>query len=204
VVALSREQGFAWESAQGTILQGWILIEQGQKEEGLATMRQGLAAYRATGAELWQPYFLALLAEAYGKGGQPEEGLSVLAEARAQVDKTEERNYEAEVYRLKGALMLQLLEVQGSQLKVKRGSEFEMRSSESGAEECLLKAIEIARRQQAKSLELRATVSLARVWLRQGKSDAARNPLSKIYDWFTEGFDTADLQEAKALLEALP
>src|SRR5262249_53945267 len=148
VVALSREQGFAWESAQGTILQGWILIEQGQKEEGLATMRRGLAAYRATGAELWQPDFVALLAEGHGKGGQPEEGLSVLSEALAQVDKTEERNYEAELYRLKGALKLQLLKVQGSQLRVKRGSECEVRSSESEAEECFLKAIEIARRQQ--------------------------------------------------------
>ena len=203
VVALSREQGFAWESAQGTILQGWILVEQGQKEEGLAKMCQGLAAYRATGAESWQPYFLALLAEVYGKGGQPEEGLSVLSTALAQVDKTEERNYEAELYRLKGALMLQQFKVQGSQLKVKRGSEFEVRSSESEAEECFLKAIEIARRQQAKSLELRATVSLARLWQRQGKYHAARNTLSEIYGWFTEGFDTADLQEAKALLEEL-
>ena len=203
VVALSREQGFAWESAQGTILQGWILIEQGQKEEGLAKMRQGLAAYRATGAELWQPYFLALLAEGYRKGGRPKEGLSVLSEALAQVDKTEERNYEAELYRLKGALLLQQFKGQGSQLDVKSSSECEVRRSESEAEECFLKAIEIARRQQAKSLELRATVSLARLWQRQEKHHAAHDTLSKIYGWFTEGFDTADLQEAKALLETL-
>jgi len=139
-----------------------------------------------------QSYFLALLAEAYGKGGQAEEGLHVLAEALAHVDKTGERYYEAELYRLKGELTLQQLKVQGSKFKV-----------EEEVEECFLKAIEIARWQQAKSLELRAVMSLARLWQQQGKKDEARQMLAEVYGWFTEGFDTADLQEAKALLEEL-
>ena len=107
VIALSTEQGFPFWLALGTILRGWALAEQGQGEEGIAQIRQGLAAYRATGAEIVRPYFLALLAEAYGKVGQAEEGLSVLAEALALVDKTGERFYEAELYRLKGELTLQ-------------------------------------------------------------------------------------------------
>ena len=103
VITLSTEQGFPYWLAVGTIVRGGALAEQGQEEEGIAQIRQGMAAYRATGAELWRSYFLALLAEAYGKVGQVEEGLSVLAEALAMVDKTGERYYEAELYRLKGS-----------------------------------------------------------------------------------------------------
>ncbi len=142
-----------------------------------------------------RPYYLALLAEAYGKGGQAEEGLSALSEALAVVDKTGERYYEAELYRLKGELTLKS-EVKTSQNKSQA-------SLESEAEECFLKAIEIARRQQAKSWELRAVISLARLWQQQGKKAEARQMLAEIYGWFTEGFDTADLQEAKALLDEL-
>ncbi len=190
-ITLSIEQGFSHWMEGGTILRGWVLAEQGQGEEGIAQIRQGLAAWRATGAELARPYFLALLAEAYGKGGQTEEGLNVLAEALTVVDKTGERFYEAELYRLKGTLTLQS-EVRGPRSEVERE-----------AEECFWKAIEIARRQQAKSLELRATMSLARLWQQQGKKAEAHELLSEIYHWFTEGFDTKDLQEAKALLEEL-
>src|SRR5262249_25420230 len=106
-MTLSAEHGFAFFLARGTILRGWALAEQEQVEEGIAQMRQGLAAHRATGAGIVEPYFLALLAEAYGKGGQVEEGLSVLTEALAVVNKTGERFYEAELYRLKGQLTLQ-------------------------------------------------------------------------------------------------
>jgi predicted ATPase len=156
---------------------------------GLARIRQGLAAWRATGLELLRPYFLALLAEACGKAGQSEEGLTVLAEALAQIDKTGERYYEAELYRLKGELMFQS-KVQGPKSKVEE------------AEECFWKAKEIARRQQAKSLELRAVMSLTRLWQQQGKRTEAHQMLAEVYGWFTEGFDTKDLQEAKALIEA--
>ena len=138
------------------------------------------------GAELIRPYYLALLAEACAKGGQAEEGLSVLAEALATVHKTGERFYEAELYRLKGELLLAQSTHQTTE-----------------AETCFHQALDIARHQQAKSLELRAAMSLSRLWQRQGKRAAARQLLAEIYGWFTEGFDTADLQEAKVLLEAL-
>jgi predicted ATPase len=203
LIALTTEQEFAQWLADGTIIRGWALAEQGKGEEGITQMHQGLAALRVTRAEFEQPYWLARMAEAYGKGGQAEEGLSVLAEALAIVDKTGVRFYEAELYRLKGELTLQQFKVQGSKFKVEESSESGVWSLESEAEEYFQKAIAIAKRQQAKSLELRATTSLARLWQRQGKQHEARNMLSEIYNWFTEGFDTKDLQEAKALLEEL-
>ncbi len=200
-LALSTERGFAQFLAQGTILRGWALAVQGQGEEGIAEMRQGLVAFRATVAEIARPYMFALLAEAYRKVGQAEEGLTVLAEALAEVDKSGERRQEAELYRLKGELTLQ------SQGKSRQGKasqdKSEVQSPESEAEECFLKAIEIARRQQAKSWELRAVMSLSRLWRQQGRREEARRMLSEIYGWFTEGFDTADLKEAKALLNEI-
>jgi predicted ATPase len=138
-------------------------------------------------------YHLGVLAEAYGKCGQAEEGLGVLNEAFALVaDNTGDPFYEAELYRLKGELMLQRPGVQGIPSSV-----------ETEAERCFLRAIDIARDQQAKSLELRATTSLARLLARQGRRDEAQALLAEIYGWFTEGFDTADLKEANALLEQL-
>jgi class 3 adenylate cyclase/predicted ATPase len=202
-IALSTAQGLPSWLANGTALRGWALATQGQGEAGIAQLRQGLAAHRATGEEVARPYFLALLAEAYGRGGQAEEGLNVLAEALAVVNKTEERFYEAELYRLKGQLTLQKFQVSGSKFQVENSSESRVRSPESEAEECFLKALEVARRQQAKSLELRGAMSLARLWQQQGKKEEARQMLAEIYGWFTEGFDTADLQEARALLEEL-
>jgi predicted ATPase len=164
-------------------------------------MQEGLAAERATGSESVAPYFLALQAEIYGKMGQPEEGLAALAEASALRQRTGEQWYEAELYRLKGELVLQ------SGARSPKSKEESLVSSvqslESEAEECFQKAIAIAQRQQAKSLELRAVMSLSRLWQQQGKQHAARNMLSEIYNWFTEGFDTADLKEARALLEEL-
>jgi len=149
------------------------------------------------------PYGLFLLAEAYGKTGQIEEGLTVLTEALAVVDKTGERWREAELYRLKGELTLQKFHVSGSKFQVADSLESSVRRLESEAEECFWKAIEIARRQQAKSLELRAVMSLSRLWQQQGKREEARRMLAEIYGWFTEGFDTKDLQEAEALLKEL-
>jgi predicted ATPase len=144
------------------------------------------------GQEMDQPYYLGHLAEAYGKGGQTEEGLTLLVEALAAVDRHKERFYEAELYRLKGQLMLAQSSVQSLASNVQKE-----------AEECFWKAIEVARRQQAKSLELRAVMSLSRLWQQQGRQKDAHEMLAEIYGWFTEGFDTKDLQEAKALLEEL-
>jgi predicted ATPase len=190
LIRLCTEQGFTLFLAWGMILRGWALALRGDRAQGIAYIQRGLAASRATGGGLRQPYWLALLAEAYGKAGQGEDGLRVLAEALAVVDRTGERVYEAELYRLKGQLTLQS-QVQGLQSKVQE------------AKECFHKAIEIARQQQAKSLELRAATSLARLWQQQGKKKEAHEMLSEIYNWFTEGFDTKDLQEAKALLDEL-
>jgi predicted ATPase len=209
-VELSREQGFAFWLTYGTILRGWALAEQGYGEEGITQMRQGLAAYRATRVEAGQPEFLGLLVETYEKAGQTEEGLSALAEALAIVDKTGERFYEAELYRLKGELTLQHSSVQGLASRVQRKQKAKIANPQSPspnpqaeAEACFHKAIEIARQQQAKSLELRASTSLARLWRQQGKQKQAHKVLVDIYGWFTEGFDTKDLQEAKALLKEL-
>jgi predicted ATPase len=150
-----------------------------------------MTAWQEMGTEAGRSQWLALLAEAHGKRGQIEEGLAVLTEALAVVSKLGEHNYEAELYRLKGTLTLQS-EVRGPKSEVERE-----------AEECFQKAIEIARQQSAKSLELRAVMSLSRLWQQQGKREEARQMLAEIYGWFTEGFDTADLQEAKTLLEEL-
>jgi predicted ATPase len=212
LIALSSEQGFPYWLGLGTMLRGWGLVAQGQREAGIAQMRQGLATYQATRAEVLQPYWLALLAEAYGEGEEAEEGLTVLEETLAVVQKTGERWYEAEMYRLKGTLTLQsqasLGQVPGkSQTSQDKSEVADPRpltpDPQAEAEACFLKAIEIARRQQAKSLELRAVTSLSRLWQQQGKKHEARRMLAEVYDWFTEGFDTKDLQEAKALLEEL-
>jgi class 3 adenylate cyclase/predicted ATPase len=183
---VSTEQGFASWLAPGTIVRGWALAQRGQGEEGIAQMRQGLAAYLAMGAELGRPRQLAMLAEAYGRVGQTAEGLAVLAEALTAVHKTGEQFYEAELDRLKGELLLQQPAGSGDE-----------------AETCFRQALDVAHRQQAKSWELRAAMSLSRLWRQQGRRDEARELLAPVYGWFTEGFDTADLQEAQALLEAL-
>jgi predicted ATPase len=203
-IALSAEQGFAQTLSRAAILRGWALAEQEQGEEGIAQIRQGLPAWRATGAELERTYFLTLLAEAYGKTGQVEEGLTTLAEALDAVARTGERMYEAELYRLKGQLTLQKFQVSGSTFQVTNPHTLTPNpQAEAEAEACFLKAIAIARQQQARSLELRAVMSLARLWQQQGKQAEAHHLLTEIYGWFTEGFDTKDLQEAKALLEEL-
>jgi predicted ATPase len=176
-LALAREQGNPHMVAYGTIMRGWALAMEGQWEEGIAQIRQGLVAQQAVGAAIARPLFLALLAEAHAAAGQAEAGLGVLAEALAQVEHTGERYWEAEVYRLKGELLLHQAVPAAPQ-----------------AEACW---------QQARSWELRAGTSLARLWQQQGKCVEARELLAPIYGWFTEGFDTADLQEAKALLEEL-
>jgi predicted ATPase len=184
-IILATEQGFPFWRAYGSILHGWALTQQGQAQEGIEQIHQGLTAYRATGAEANRPYFLALLAEAYGTIEQPEAGLTVLAEALTHADKTGERWWEPEIYRLKGVLLLQSAD------------------NHAEAHACFHHALDIARRQQAKALELRAATSLGRLWQQQGKCAEARQLLAEVYGWFTEGFDTPDLGEAKALLDEL-
>jgi len=184
-IELSSARGFAQYLAVGKPLRGWALAVQGQGEEALAQLRQGLAALKAMGSVLDWPRFLLLLAEAYGEEGQIDEGLTTLTEALATAHKTGERWWEAELYRLKGELLL------------RRGTPMEE------GEACFQQALDVARRQQAQSLELRGAMSLARLWQQQGKRTEAYELLAPVYGWFTEGFDTADLQEAKALLDAL-
>jgi predicted ATPase len=187
-IALAAQQGFATlYVAWGTVPQGWALTRQGQWAAGMAKLREGSAATVATGSEQWRSYYLALLAEATGAAGQPEDGLRLLAEAQDVMARTDERFYEAEIYRLTGVLHLA-----------------QAPAAQAEAEANMRHALELARHQQAKSLELRAAMSLARLWQGQGKHAEARQLLAPIYDWFTEGFDTADLREAKGLLEALP
>jgi predicted ATPase/class 3 adenylate cyclase len=188
VIALAREHGFSRWEAWGTVIRGWVLAAQGQREEGIDQICQGLAAWQGTGQELGRPFLLAMLAEAYGKVGQAEAGLSMIAEALALMDKIAERDYAAELYRLQGDL-----------LRAQAGA----RQQGQEAEACFQQALDIARRQQAKSWELRAAMSLSRLWQQQGKRAEARQLLAPIYNWFTEGFDTTDLQEARVLLEAL-
>ena len=185
-IALSIEQGFPLYTAHGTILRGWALAMQGQGEEGMAQVRQGIAAYRATGAALVVPWFYILLAEVADHLGHTEDGLQALAEAHTLIEQHEERWWEAEVYRLRGVLLLR-----------------QPVPSQAEAETWLWRALDVARRQQAKSLELRAAMSLARLWQHQGKRAEAHKLLAPVYGWFTEGFDTADLHDAKMLLEEL-
>jgi tetratricopeptide (TPR) repeat protein len=184
VIALSREKDIADNIAWATIWQGWSLAMQGQAEAGITNIHEGLAALRVMGSEIALSWILSLQIEVLLKVGQREEGLAVVEEALAFVHKNQDRVFEAELYRLKGEALLinqQSLEAEG----------------------CFRQAIEVARRQRAKSLELRAATSLARLWEQQGKRAEARQMLAEIYGWFTEGFDTADLKDAKALLEEL-
>ena len=191
-LALAQEQDFAFWLAWGRFLRGWAAAIQGDGEAGIGQMRQGLEAARSTGAEVGRSGFLALLAEAYGAAAQPERGLEVLAEALVQVDKTGERWWEAELHRLQGALLLQ------SQPGPPASG---VGASHQAAEACFRRAISIARHQQAKSWELRAAMSLARLWQSQGKRAAAHALLAELHDWFTEGFQTPDLRETRALLD---
>ena len=202
-MALASEQGFPLWLAMGTILRSWALVERGQGDERLLQIRQGLSAFQAIGAELGRTAFLALLAESYGKRGQTEAGLRVLAEALAVADKSGERLYEAEIHRLKGELTLHL---KAPGWRPETGAAAPgpkpplAKTVVQEAERHFLKAIAVAREQQARSWELRAAISLSRLWRRQRKIAEAHALLSAVYGWFTEGFDTPDLKEAKTLL----
>src|SRR5262249_35922691 len=185
-VALATAQGFPLWAAMGTSLRGWALAMQGQGGAGLALVRQGSAAFQATGAALNVPFLCTVLADVADSLGQTPDGLQALAEAHTLVEQHGERYWEAEVYRLQGVL-----------LRRQPGTP----PAEAGRRWQPARAV--ARRREQKARELRAAMSLARLWQQQDKHTAAYELLAPIYGWFTEGFDTADLQEAKALLEAL-
>jgi DNA-binding SARP family transcriptional activator/predicted ATPase len=191
LVSLSQQSGFPGWLGTGTCFRGAALAMLGQFQEGMAQMREGMTAEQTIGVRLDLSGTLGSLAEAQAKAGQPEEGLTTLAEALALVEQTDQRHWEAELHRLRGELLLM------------QGDEAGAEASFHQAESCFQHAVEVARRQQAKSWELRATVSLARLWREQGRVDEARQMLAEVYGWFTEGFDTPDLQEARALLEEL-
>jgi predicted ATPase len=186
MLALAEEHGFQQWQAAARCLRGWFRAMQGHSVEGSAQMVHGLEAYRGAGTQVWQPNLLALLAEAHEKAGHMAEGLRMLTDALALVEQNQERHHEAELYRLKGELLLQFSS-----------------DNQADAETCFLQALNVARNQQAQSWELRAATSLARLWQQQGKRQEALDLLAPVYHWFTAGFDTADLQEAKGLREKL-
>jgi predicted ATPase len=186
LIALSSEQGFLQLVGFGAFQRAVALAEQGQLQEGIGGMRAIVEAMRGAAAALGSPMMIATLAEAHGKAGQAEEGLALIAEAQEFVAKTGERMAEAELHRIKGELLLA-----------------QSPCDQVGAETSFREALDVARRQSAKSDELRAATSLARLWQQQGRRQEARDLLAPVYDWFTEGFDTRDLKDAKALLEEL-
>jgi predicted ATPase len=215
----ANEQGFPFWLALATMIRGGELTKQGNDQEGSMLIRQGLDAYRALGANIGNTYWVGLLAEKLGKMGQAAEGLTVLAEAFALVERNGERWWEAELYRMKGELTLQQANQKAKskrqKVKIETNPQPLTPSPQSEAEACFLKALDIARQQHAKSLELRAAISLVRLRQQQATQYAVRNTqhvshitladthkmLSDIYNWFTEGFETPDLQDAKALLQ---
>jgi predicted ATPase len=184
LLAANTERGFPLWRASGTIFRGWVRVKNGDATEGMSLLRSGMAAFRATGAEMFMPHNIALLAAACETAGQIEEALTLLDDALQIVQRTGERWFAAELHRHKGRLLLR----QGHSV---------------AAEELYYKALSIAREQEAKLWELRSAASLARLRRDQGRHAEARELLAPVYGWFTEGFDTADLKEAKALLDAL-
>jgi predicted ATPase/class 3 adenylate cyclase len=189
-LALSEAHGLVFIDAMASILKGWALAQEGDLAEGTAQMRHGLAAQLATGAELARPYWLCLITEACLESGAALEGLALLDEAEAAVQQTNERYWEAEIHRLRGQLLLAASDPAAPVV---------VRS----AEECYRRALEVARRQGARSLELRAAVSLSRLWQAADRHDEARELLAPVYEWFTEGLDHPALREAAALLNEL-
>jgi adenylate cyclase len=186
-VAVSAEHSLSFWHAGGTVMRGWALSECGSGPEGLAVLRQGMDAWLAAGSLTYQTYYLALLAEVLAREGKAQEALKALDDALALAERTGERFFQAELHRLRGALRIQVADPGGL----------------TQAEACFRDAIAVARRQDARSLELRAVTSLGNLYRQQGRQAEARPLLAEAYGWFTEGFDTPDLQEARALLEQL-
>jgi predicted ATPase len=184
VLAISSEHGFAYFFGLGNVMRGWSLGAIGQTAEGIPLVRQGMDICGATGASLDKPWHLTALAEVYEMAGLPAEGLARLADAAELIERTQERWAEAGMHRVRATLMLAM-------------------NQHAAAEEAYYQAVTVARRQSAKLWELRAATGLARLWRGQGKRAEARDLLAPVYGWFTEGFDTPVLQDAKALLGEL-
>jgi predicted ATPase len=183
LIAVATDQGFPFYRANGAIYRGWVKAKNAAVTEGLSLLRAGASAYCATGATAWMPFYIALLAKACEIAGRIEEGAAGLDQALQLVERTKERWFAAELDRQRGQLMLR-------------------QGHPEAAEELYRKALGIAREQEAKLWELRAAASLARLWRDQGRR-IARDLLAPVYGWFTEGFATPDLKEAKALLDEL-
>ena len=185
-LVLLTELGDFMFRARSEIYLGWAQVMAGDLDDGIARMRHHRLELKAAGSELHCDYYLALIATALGRNGRFDEGLGTIDESFPFIERTGQRLYEAELHRLKGELLLA-----------------QNASNAAQAEQSFRTAIDISRRQKAKSWELRATTSLARLLDKQGKRDEARAMLAEIYNWFTEGFDTADLKDAEALLAEL-
>jgi predicted ATPase len=186
VLGISVERGFTHFLGAATLMRGWAIAAQGRNEEGIAQIEEGLAGVRASGIELGRPPYHTTLADVCRQADRFDDGIAAVTEAQAVADQNEERAYEPEIHRVRGELLLR-----------------QDHSNAAEAQRCFQRAIEIARNQNAKSWELRATMSLARLLDMQDRRHQARSMLAEIYGWFTEGFDTADLKDAKALLEEL-
>jgi predicted ATPase len=185
ILALADRHNLGYWRVNGLILRGWTMVQEGAAEPGIALMRQSTADRAALGVGWYQARYLCMLAEAHAQLGQAEPGLHVVAEAKDLIARNDEHMWEGELERIAG----ELLRVQGA--------------SVPAIEACFARAIAGARQQAAKSFELRAATSLARLWADQDKRTEASNLLAPVYGWFTEGFDTADLKDAQALLDEL-
>jgi len=186
VIALATERGFYNYVMWGMLMRGWALADGGQIEAGITEMRGALDVMRAAGAEQQRLYYTGILAEAYGKAGQPAQGIALIEEAVDCMNRTGQRLSEALLQRMKGDLLLAV-----------------SRDTQAEAEDCFRHAVDCACRQSARSMELSAALSLSRLWRGQGKNEEARKLLAEIYGWFTEGFETRDLREAKVVLDEL-
>jgi predicted ATPase len=202
VIALATEHGFYQFAVSGMLIRGAALADSGQIETGITEIRGTLDLMRAAAAELARPYYTGILAEAYGKAGQPAQGLALIEEAVECMNRTGQRLFEPELQRIKGEILIADCGMRNAE-SGKENPQSEIRNPQSEAEECFRHALDCARRQGAKSWELSAALSLSRLWREQGKHDDARTLLAEIYGWFTEGFETRDLRAAKALLDEL-
>ena len=200
-MTLATEYGFLMLSAWSSVHQGWAVGEQGAPAEGSTLLREGLSLYQVLGVTGWVPFYQGLLAQLHGQAGHVEEGLSVLAQARELSSQRGEFWSEAELYRLTGELLLN--DERRMMNDERQTGQAKSLPAVAEAEAYFQQALDIARQQEAKSWELRAATSLARLWQQHGKTAEARDLLASVYHWFTEGFDTADLKDAKALLERL-
>jgi predicted ATPase len=223
--SLAREHGVALFSVQGGILQAYVRVQRGESEAGLSLLTEGVAQYRGLGAPSALPSHLFFVADVYRQLGRVEEGLATVAEAVRLTETHADVWWAAEVYRLQGELLLMPTGQASSPPVAKKAttgrreghsqsragrdtsavasSQYPVSRTSAEAEECLHQALGIARQQEARSLELRAVMSLSRLWHAQGKKTQAQQLLAEVYGWFTEGFDTTDLREARALLAEL-